>query len=182
VKAKLSYDLRKRIVGFLVSLPAMSDWHAWSAFIVSVGLDGELENQVLVSADGKRSFFEALLNSADAYGRCADGRYPIVSILQGAKERIGRDRRSVCDLIIADVCKEYEAPIPEVRKVVEPVVGVASSEETSFVRGTNEILIEYRPGERDAREVAKAVYDGLILLGVEVVHCESSEKIFVRGR
>ena len=106
---KLSFDLQKRVVDFLESLPSMSDGASRRALIQRAGLDPELQNQIKFDRP-PAEFFPLLVPIFSCYGNLNDGRNPIVALLEATKSYIGKDRKDHCSTLIQEIEQNQISP------------------------------------------------------------------------
>lgn len=98
-KQEIAATLHNRIVDVLTSLPNIQDKNERRALIYSAGLDQELENQL--EFDGSTlQFCQLLVKTLGKYGILKDGRSALIAILEAAKNRVGQDKKEVCEVLI----------------------------------------------------------------------------------
>ena len=102
---KLSLNLQKKVIEFLLSLPNISDSDSQKALIYQAGLDSELQAQILFGRSTAQ-FVPLLVLTLSKYGKLKDGRYALEAILVAAKSSVGEDRKIYCDTLLHDIRKQ----------------------------------------------------------------------------
>ena len=92
-------NLRNQVVEFLASLPNIQDKNERRALIFSAGLDQALVDQ-LVFEGPTSQFFPLLVQTCVGYGRQQDGRDPLIAILEAAKQKVGQEKKILCERLL----------------------------------------------------------------------------------
>lgn len=100
--APVPVALQKRIIGFLLTLPNLSDSFAQQAFLNSAGLDPQLHQRIHVAASPSQ-FFHLLVPLLIQYGTLEDGRHALQAILEAAKAYIGKEGQAQCDQLLREL-------------------------------------------------------------------------------
>lgn len=98
----IQHTLQQKIVAFLTSLPNLHENQSQRAFILSAGLDPNLQEQLNFTGPPTQ-FFQWSIDVMLKYGTLEDGRHPLVAILEAAKEYVGLDRQAECDALIREL-------------------------------------------------------------------------------
>lgn len=96
---KLPRKLQKEIVGFLSSVPTMHDSESQRAFIYQVGIEQELQNQIVFGRPPVE-FVPLLVSTLLKYGRLNEGRHALEAVLETAKDYVGQDKKTFCDELL----------------------------------------------------------------------------------
>jgi hypothetical protein len=129
---KLPVTFQHKVIDFLKSLPNMDDAKSRRAFIYSVGLDSQLQDQISFD-EPPAQFLPILVSTLLNYGKLEDGQYALEAVLQSAKDYIGQDRQKYCETLI----KEFRAHIDKNQNQQE------------------EIIIQPEANERNAQKITK---------------------------
>jgi len=103
VALNISSELNKKIVNFLTSLPGINDRNGQQALINRAGLDKQLQDQIKFPGSTAQ-FFDLLVPTLVQYGQIEDGRNALESVLEAAKDYVGKNRRAYCDRLIEYAC------------------------------------------------------------------------------
>ncbi len=96
----LPVELRQSVIDLLSSLPNVHDRQAWKAMLYQGGLDRKLQKLIDVSGPAAQ-FVPTLVETVSDYGRLADGRDPLIALLEVAQQHVGLDGSAECDRLIA---------------------------------------------------------------------------------
>ena len=107
----LPFELRQRIRDFLLSLAMMENEPSQRAIIENAGLDEALRQQLEYAAPAV--FIPHLLERLVKFGALADGRNPLVALLEEAKRYVGQDKQAYCATLIDAARQCAAAPSPE---------------------------------------------------------------------
>lgn len=99
---ELPITLQNKIIDFLKSLPNIDDNKGQKAFIYSVGLDLKLQEQIPFDYSVAQ-FAPCLVSILLKYGKLDDGRNALETVLETAKNYVGEDKRSHCDVLIEEL-------------------------------------------------------------------------------
>ena len=100
---ELPINLQNKIIDFLKSLPNIDDTKSRRAFIYSVGLDSQLQDQIPFD-ESPAQFVPLLLSKILRYGTLNDGRNPLEALLEATKSYVGQDKKTYCETLIQKVC------------------------------------------------------------------------------
>ena len=103
---ELPHRLRHDIVAFLTGLPNVQDSASQRAFVVTAGLDAQLESQIGFDHPAAQ-FFALLVDALLAYGKLTDDRHALIAVLAAAKHYIGQDKQVTADALIQDCEQEF---------------------------------------------------------------------------
>ena len=92
-------ELRNQIVELLKSLPNIHETRERRALIYNATMDLELEDQIEFEGTAEQ-FCQLLVKTFEKYGTLKDGRHALVAILEAAKNRVGQDKKEVCEVLI----------------------------------------------------------------------------------
>ncbi len=122
---ELSGILQNKIIEFLKSLPNIGDTKSRRAFIYSMALDSELNDQISVD-EPPAHFVPLLVSVLIDYGGLKGGRHPLEVVLKTAKDYIGHDKKQYCDHLIQELQTNIEQnsihdhiPSPRYKTVIE---------------------------------------------------------------
>ncbi len=101
---ELAPILQKNIINFLISLPNIQDERAQRALIESAGLDIELQSLICFGGSSVQ-FFQLLISTILRYGMLKDDRNGLESVLDAAKNLVGRDKKEICVQLIDELRK-----------------------------------------------------------------------------
>ncbi len=146
------FILYNKIVEFLTAIPNLYEGHAQRAFLYSVGLDKQLQNQIHVGIPPAQ-FFQLLVSRLENYGMLQDGRNALKAVLEAAKNYVGQERREYCDMLIQELhttphVKEHPLP-PHLAPLNQREGQKYPSEQQHITTG------------RDCIEHAEHVYSGI---------------------
>ena len=105
---ELPAELKNNIVEFLTSLPNIHDSSSQRAFILSAGLDSQLQHQINFSGPPAQSF-QLLVSTLISYGKLKDGRDALEAVLEAAKNYVGQDKKDYCDILIQKL-RSFRSP------------------------------------------------------------------------
>ena len=96
---RLSIELQRQIIDFLLTLPDLDDTKSQRAFIFSAGLDSPLKNRIQFG-ESSAQFVALLVSNLVAYGRLVDGRYALEAVLETAKTYVGQEKQAYCEILL----------------------------------------------------------------------------------
>lgn len=102
VKPTLPFELQRKIIEFLISLPTIDESNALRSFIYSAGLDLQLQRQINF-ANAPAQFFQMLVPTLYHYGKLKDGRNALDAVLESAKEYVGQEGQQHCARLIQEL-------------------------------------------------------------------------------
>ena len=100
---EISSKLKNKIVKFLISIPNIDDSNSQRALVYDAGLDPALLQQISFGTPSGQ-FIRLLVSTCISYGILTDGRNPIETILESAKDKVGLDKRRQCNEFIQELC------------------------------------------------------------------------------
>lgn len=101
---KLPIKLQEKIVDFLISLPNIYDSESQRAFTYRIGLDQQLQDQI-VFGKPPAQFVPLLVSTCLDYGKLDDGRHAIIAVLESTKRYVGQDKKICADMLIKELRK-----------------------------------------------------------------------------
>lgn len=101
---KLPIKLQEKIVDFLISLPNIYDSESQRAFVYRIGLDQQLQDQILFGKPPAQ-FVPLLVSTCLDYGKLDDGRHAIIAVLESTKRYVGQDKKICADILIKELRK-----------------------------------------------------------------------------
>ena len=104
--------LRQHIVDFLTALPNIHDNKSRQAFILSAGLDSELQEQIDFTGAAK-PFFQILVETFLKYGKLQDGRHALIAVLEAAKNILGQEGQAQCEEFIKQLRKPIQPDVSQ---------------------------------------------------------------------
>ncbi|MCP4404742.1 MAG: hypothetical protein GY801_46505 [bacterium] len=100
-RVRLPIALRRRIVEFLTSLPAIDD-NMQKSLIYRASLDPELLHQIQLNIPPEQ-FAQQLVSILGSYGMLEDGRDALEAVIEAAKYYAGKNRQASCDKLIGEL-------------------------------------------------------------------------------
>lgn len=117
---KLPIKLQEKIVDFLISLPNIYDSESQRAFIYCIGLDRQLQDQIIFGKPPAQ-FVPLLVSTCLDYGKLHNGKYALIAVLESTKRYIGQDKKICADALMNEF-RKYQP------KYVQAEIKAASEE------------------------------------------------------
>ncbi len=173
---ELPFELHKKIVNFLTSLPNIHDSNNQRALIYSAGL-GELQAQIPFGSSSAQ-FFQVMINILINYGNLSDGRNAFNALLEATKIYVGQDRQNYCDGLIQELRAVQEMssrPGATSEKQKRPISYTLRPQVRHFVNREH-IREQLKVDLRDKQKVIIAV-DGLAGIGKTSLAAKIAEEV-----